>query len=569
MMRKRMLLVPVLFMLVAALLLGACQPATPIVGEATPIQEKEAALTEEPAPTETPAATEAEIVANEEAAAPTGGTIVICETVDQSTLDIQKLPGTTMLHDLYGASLVAIDPETNEIVPYLAESYKVSEDGLTYEFVLKQNIVFSNGDPLTAQDFVYTIQRAKEPELASMISGTLFAPLVDFEAIDDYELRLTLETPNFTFLQNLAASVTQPVSQRAIEEMGADYDFQPASVGPFLVDEYIVGERIVLIRNPDYDWAPPFLEPGSANIDSVVFRIIPEYATRIAGLEAGEVDFTDINYQDFSRFQNNESFDILLGYISGMWNFVGFNVSKPPFDNLMVRQAFNYAINKDALVTIMLQGNGEPSYSAISKGTFGYNPSQEESGYHYDLEKAKALMEEAGYTYDENGMLLTPEGEPFILDLPVTGDVPGERVKLAEVLSEQYKQLGVEINIIVEEFGIWVQRAFEGNYQITINGLGWPDAEVLNWGLHSNGSFNLSHVDDPVLDELLDKIILETDPASRQEAVNASVLYINENALFAPTYSAKFYHAMNNRIKGYVYSPTVGQLWLNNAYIEK
>lgn len=582
MLRKKLLVIPVLFILVAALLLGACQPAAPAAEEpapaqeeeAAPVQEEEAAPAAEEAVPEEAAPVEEEAPVEETASEklpPQGGVVRVNISYDITTFDIHKRSGTDTFDDFYGSTLLAVDPNTKQYVPYLAESYTVSEDGLTYTFKLKQNTTFHNGDPLTANDFVYTIGRAKDPEIASPMSGTIYGPVVEYEAVDDYTLTITLAEPNFPWIIGLAQIASQPLSQRAIEELGEDYEWNPVGVGPFVFQEYVTGEKVVFTRNPDYDWSPPFLDPGPANIETIEVRIIPEYSTRVAGLEAGELDYSDLNYQDFPRFESDEKFNIITYYPQGMWPFVAYNLSKPPFDNLLVRQAFNYALNHDALVTLMLQGNGIPLYGPITHNTFGYDPFVEEIGYHYDLEKAKELMVEAGYTYGADGMLLTPEGEPFVLEMPVRpGDVD-DRAKMAEILSEQYKELGVQIEIVVEEPALNWERLIGGDYEITISGLGWPDAEMMYIALHSNflGLVNLSQANDPVLDELLTKTRTEVDPESRQQAVNNAVEYIIENALLSPIYSANQYYAINSRVKNYLYTPLTGQLWLQNAYIEE
>ena len=523
--------------------------AAPVEEEAAPAEEE---ITEEDLP-------------------PQGGTLYLQRPADYDTFDIHKRAGTRLTIDLIGASLLAVNPETKEYVPYLAESWIVSEDGLTYTFKLKENVTFHNGDPLTAHDFVYTIARATDPEMASPMSGTIWGPVVEYEAVDDYTLVLKLAEPNYPWIIGIAQTGSQPVSQRAIEELGEDYAWNPVGVGPFMFKEYTTGEKAVLVRNPDYNWAPEFLENGPANIEAIEFRIIPEYSTRVAGLEAGDLDFSDLNYPDIPRFEGDEQFDIITDFDQGMWPFIAYNLSKPPFDNVLVRQAFNYAVDHDALVSIMLQGNGIPLYGPITHNTFGYDPFVEEIGYHYDLEKAKSLMQEAGYTYNEDGMLLTPEGEPLVLDIPVRTSDIDNRSKMAEVLSEQFKLLGVEVTITVEDGGINWERLIGGDYQITISGLGWPDADMMYIALHSSflGLVNLSQANDPVLDELLTKTRTEVGPESHQEAVNAAVTYIIENALLSPIYSAKKFYAMNSRVKDYVYSPPMGQLRLTNAYIEE
>lgn len=579
MLKKRVIVIFFSFIVVLALFFSACTSTAPAnetssqqEPEAEEISAEEEKTTEEETVTEEEEAETAEesetVQEAEENFPPQGGTFSSYAPQDFPGFDIHERSGTGAVMTNLGASLLAVHPETSEYVPYLAESWTVSDDGLVYTFKLKENVKFHNGDPLTAHDFVYTIARATDPENVSPMSGTIWGPLVAYEAVDDYTLRLELAEANYPWIIGLAQTASQPLSQRAIEEAGDDYTWNPVGVGPFMFEEYATGEKVVLVRNPDYDWAPDFLEPGPANIERLEYYIIPEYSTRIAGLEAGDLDYSDVGYQDLSRIEESNDFKILTSFQQGIWPFVAFNVSKAPFDDVLIRQAFNYAINRSALVTLMLQGNGDPLYGPITAGTFGYDSFVEEIGYHYDLEKAKELMLEAGYTFDDEGMLLSPQGEALVLDLPVRDE---GRSKMGEILAEQLKQLGVTINIVVEDPGLNWERLIGGDYQITISGLGWPDAEMMYIAFHSSflGVVNLSQINDPVLDELLLKTRTEIEAGSRQEAVNNAVEYIIEQAFISPVYSAKDYFSISNRVKNYIYSPTMGNMWLTNAYIEE
>jgi peptide/nickel transport system substrate-binding protein len=566
---KKLLFATIIILMALSFVLSGCTPApAQEVPPAASVETQEVASVPEAttAPTDVPPTAEPTAVGPQ-----VGGKMVIVLAGDATTFDIQKMAGWGNLTDLMNATLVTMDPNTHQFAPYIAESWTISEDGLVYTFKLRQDVKFSNGDPLTAQDFIYTIQRALDPEIASPASSALWVPAVSYEAVDDYTLKLTLALPNYTFLLGLSGALAAPVSQRAVEEEGESYGMNPVSTGPYLFKEYEVGEKVVLERNPDYVWGPSWTHGGPAYIQTIEFRIIPEYATQIAGLESGEIDMLDvgaeIQYADLPRIRDDGRFQILERMDQGMWPFVEFNVSKPPFDDIRLRKAFNLALDRQSLVDVVLQGNGKPLYGPLTEGTIGYDPIVETLGYHYDLEQAKELMQEAGYTYDADGMLVTPDGQPFVLDFYIANGVG--RPQLAQVLADQYKTLGVTLNMSLEDWGLNWQRQISGDYNITIGGLMYFDAEVMYLGLHSSmlGAINGAHVNDPALDEILNRTRSEIDSTARQAAITEAQKHIIEQAYIAPIYTALNYYALDQRVQGLIYDPTRGSNWFEDAYI--
>ncbi len=554
-MKKAMLSI-MLVVIMLSFWVAGCTPS------ANPSTPEQAVSTEAPTeePTEIPEVSEP----------PVGGTLHIGIDFEPGTYDIHKMSGwddTQMA--FFNGTLVAFNPDTNELSPYLAESWTISEDGLIYTFKLQEGVKFHNGDTLTAKDWCYTFERAMAPETASPVASTSWGLVTNCTVVDDYTMSFTISEPSYTFLMGLNYATAGPVSKRAIEELGADYGQQAVGVGPYLLKEYVSGEKIVYERNPEYTWGPSWVHKGPAYIQTVEYRIIPEYSTLIAGLESGDLDIIpSVDYSDISRFEGDGRFTKIEGQQQGMNPLVVFNVTKPPFDDIRVRKAFNLAINREDLVTIVLKGNGMPLYGPITANTLGYDPIVESLGYHYDLEQAKALMQEAGYTYDSGGMLLTPEGQPFVLDL-ITSTY-GTSSKNAEVLVEQFRALGVQMTIQLLDSSIVWDKEMAGDFQITATyGLGWYDAEIMRMGMHSSqmGSLNIFQVQDPVLDEILDRTITTVDPTLRQEAVTEAQKYIIEKAYLAPLYSTIGYTALNNRIQGAKYCIKTGQLWYQDAYI--
>jgi peptide/nickel transport system substrate-binding protein len=358
-----------------------------------------------------------------------------------------------------------------------------------------------------------------------------------------------------------------PVSPAAVEQWGDEYGRHPVSVGPYKFKEWNTGEKIVMERNPDFDWGPDYAHEGAWYVENIEFRIILEYSTIIAGLEAGEVDYAELQPKDVERIRETGQFQIFEPLLKGMQPYVSLNVSKPPFDDVRVRQAFNLAVNKDALIKAVARGQAIPQYGPMSPSVTGYWKGVEYVGYDYNLEKAKALMVEAGYTYNADGML-EKDGQPFKLTLK-TRSALEDLVKTAEILQEQYKALGVEIEIEQQEYGVNVMDVVMGEYEASVFRYLYPEADILYIAFHSNmmDIMNLPRVADPELDDILNKTRTTTDPEKRQEWVNEAQRRIVEQAYVVPIYTPKNFVALSNRVKDAVFSLPNGYLHFDDAYI--
>ena len=530
--------------------------------------EEPAAVEEAPAAEEAVAEEEAvEEAVVEETAEPTTFSWAI--QTDPDTLDPHKTGAAVSdyVMSFIGSSLVALDTD-GSYKPYLAKSWEISEDGLTYTFTLRDDVLFQDGTSLTAGDLAFTYNRALDPETASPSAGPMLGPVASIQALDDYTLEFVLETPFFPFLYGLtSAGYLMPLSQAYVEANGDDYIARnPMSVGPYKMSEWVTGEYVLLEKNPDFNWGPEtWGNTGPWHIDYIKFPIIPEQSTTVAGVEAGEIDLSPVEAKDLELFQS-DSFDILEQPQQGLRPYIALQTTSAPLDDINVRKALNMAINREAVLQLLEQGNGVVQYGPLSPSQIGYWPGVEEYGYPYNPDEAKALLEGAGYTMNADGYY-EKDGEILaftLFTLPVES-----WVKAAEVAQSMFKDIGVEITIQQEEQGVVIPKILGGEYQISMFGMTYPEADVLYLMFHSSqiGGFNYAFVNNPELDAILDRTRSETDPAARQEAVNEAQKFIAEQAYTLPLYAPINFWVLNSRVKNYVFNPTIGFI-LADAYIE-
>ena len=494
-----------------------------------------------------------------------GGTFTFAWPQEPSTLDAHKTAESFAygIMRFIGASLVELGSD-GEIYPYLAESWDVSDDGLVYTFNLRDGVTFHNGEPFTAADYKYTIERAIDPETASPGAGGMFGPIASVEAPDDLTLVINLAEPFFPFLISLATldGYIQPLNQTAVEGSGDDYGRNPVGVGPYRFVEWITGERIVLERNPDFDWAPGFADEGGPYIETLVFRILPEDSVRLAAIEAGEADYSDVRFRNLGIVEDAGGYDLLPVPVAGASPMIFMNSSRPPFDDVLVRRAVNLAINKDVMIQVHGDGNGTPQAGPLSPAVIGYAPEVEELGYPYDPAQARGLLEEAGYTLNADG-IYEKDGIPLsatmIASTTSTGDI------VAQVAADLLGDIGMQVEIEILDQGVVIQQMLAKEYDFGVLGYGYPDADILFLVYSSKGAIPIVG-SDPALDEILDLTRSTVDPLERQQYVTEAQIMIIEQAYIVPLYASNGYFAVNSNVAGITYPQGSGSPYLFNAY---
>jgi len=457
------------------------------------------------------------------------------------------------------------DPKTLELIPELCEKWEVSDDGLVYTFNIKKGVKFHDGSPLTAQDFVYSWTRAVLAETASYLAYHLAAikgyqacqegtatELEGVKAIDDYTLQVTLEYPYADFVNTLGHIVFYPVKQADIEKWGEEYTKHVNGTGPFKFVEWVDDQYINLVRNDDY-------YGEKAMLDKVEYKIIADENTAFLEFKAGNIDYTQIptgkikaTEEDPDLKDNVIAIPLLALYYYGM------NLNTEPFkSNPKLREAMNYAIDRQNVCDVIMEGVPTPATGFVPKGIVGFKENQ--APYKFDQEKAKALLAEAGFP---NG-----EGLPALQFGFNTG---AGHEALAEALQADLAEIGVNIEIEGFEWGTMLEKAQAG--ELAFYRLGWiadyPTMDNFLYPLfHSQSSDNYGQYNNPEVDKMLieaRQIKDKDERIAKYQEIERTILADNA-FLILYFYGAR--RVVADQVKGFVLSP-METYDLSKVYIE-
>ncbi len=492
------------------------------------------------------------------AAAPSVMTIMTPEEPD--TLDPQK--SSTAISDIIlryvGDPLVRLDPK-GVYVPGLATHWAIKNEGRLYQFTLRHDVTFQDGTPLTAADFVKTFQRALDPTTKSPIAGSLLGGVTAVTLTGPYSFEIHLKQPYAFFLHNLSdGGRLMALSPTAISKEGGSFGRHPVSTGPWMVSDWKSGSQITLVQNPAYHWGPSYTQSGPPHIAKLVYRIITDEATQTAAFQSGEIDQLALPSTAVRRIQAMNKYPIIKFLHQGVF-FIEFNVLKAPFDDARVRQAMNYAIDKQGVMQIAISGLGQIANGTLPPSIAGYWPGIAQYRYSYNVKKALALLAQAGWT-QKNGVL-QKNGKPFTFTVLTWSEDAVKRAAL--VVQAQLQALGIHMNIQNYEFGALLSKVAAGEQQANFLGYTYSTADILYiWFDTANIGTGLanSHDRDPHIDALINKMRSTVNPAAQNAVITELQRYLADQALW----TGYDYFAFQPRVHGYFLDAT-GNIVLNDA----
>jgi peptide/nickel transport system substrate-binding protein len=415
-----------------------------------------------------------------------GGVLLGAAETNPSGFDPHKvlsLASQSVTEQVYD-TLFELDPDL-KVVNRLVKSYDTPDD-LTYIFHLEEGVVFSDGTPLTSEDVVYSLDRIRNPDISARAAW--FSQVDSVSAIDTNTVKVTTAKPYAPLINFLASSFNGIVSKKFTEANNNNLDQVTMGSGPFVLANYVPDQSIRLEANRKY-W-----RKGIPYLDASEAKIIPDDQGRVAALRAKEVDdawFIDSKVADL--FRNDPEYVVyevpVLTHAS-TW----INCSKPPLNDVRVRQAISYAINRQEFLDTVAFGKGVLTGPIPAPEKEWALPVDTYPSYTQDLDKAKALLKDAGF---ENGVTIKLSVSPqYVLD---TGN--------AQVLQDQLKKVGITIEIVSLEWGNLLNAWFASDFEmLNLLMLGVPDPDGYTYGrFHSASTGNFAKISDPDLDALLEK----------------------------------------------------------------
>jgi len=470
----------------------------------------------------------------------------------------QDATSATYIVEIF-SGLVTLNQDL-EVVPDIAESWDLSDDGTVYTFHLRDNVKFHDGKSVTAHDFKYSIERACDPATGSVVADTYLGDIVGAKeklrgladevsgvrVIDDYTLEITIDSPKAYFLSKLTYPTAFVVDQENVEGPLQPWTDRPNGTGPFRLAEYELGLRIVLERNELYYGTP---KPALERVNFLLAGGSP-----MTMYETGELDAVPVGLADIERVLDpsnplNKELSVTIPTLSIF--YIGFNVNKPPFDDKKVRQAFNYAIDKDKYVEVVWKKMQVKAEGILPPGMPGYN--EELKGYPFDPEKARQLIAESRYGDVSN----LPE-----ITLSVSGG-GGAAARQVAAIVEMYRQnLGVDIAIQQTDWATYLQDLRAHRYQMFGLTAGWiadyPDPQdFLDILFHSESRNNDTEYSNPEVDRLLEEARVEQDFEKRMKIYQQVEKMILEDAPIVPLTHDADYWLTKPYVKGMIYPPAI------------
>jgi len=421
--------------------------------------------------------------------------------------------------------LVRNTPGTLEIEPALATDWTISDDGLEYIFNLREGVTFHDGTPFNAEAVKFNFDRMLDESHPFASTGPFplaffFSSIDNVEVVDDLTVKFTLNEAFAPLMSNLASPSGLIVSPAAVEQHGADYGRNPVGTGPFKFEEWQSNTRVVVSRNEDY-W------DGPAPLEAVIFRPIVDANTRVAEMLSGGIDvLLETPPDNVAQFRDDPSFQLKEAVGPHVW-YVMLNAKEGPFADKLVRQAVNYAVNKDSLVTDVLQGTADVSAGPIPPA-FNWAYNEDVEPYPYDPDRARELLAEAGAEGASLTFLVTEGGSGMLDPVPMGTAIQADLAAVGldvEIKTYEWNTFLSEVNPGLEGKADMAEMAWMTTDPDTL-----PFLTLRTAAFPDQGGFNSSYYSNPEVDALLDQARVSTDPEERGELYRQVQALVHEDA---------------------------------------
>jgi peptide/nickel transport system substrate-binding protein/glutathione transport system substrate-binding protein len=444
--------------------------------------------------------------------------------------------------------------EDGSLTGSLAEQWEVSDDGLNYTFTLREGVVYQGGEPFTAEDVVFNFDRILDEATGATRRAEL-SNMGAYEATDEMTVAIEMPAPYATLLAVLATPEVAIASKSWLES-GVDPVTEMNGTGPFTLDSFEPEVKYTLVKNPEY-W-----KPGLPYLDSIEQVPILDDNARMNALRSGDINFVEyVPWQNMAELEGDSNYTLWKGF--DLYNIVRLNPNIPPLDNPLVRQALNYAMDREAIIAVAFGGEGLPMTAGLFPPASPWYNQELDGHWSYDPDLAMELLTQAGV-------------DPSTITLDFTAATISVHMDTAQVVAQQLEDLGFTVNIIQQDVPSLTERRTTGDYQLMQDGLSLsypdPDAYSVYFAIDGASYARGVNYENQELNDLLDQGRSEIDEAQRKATYAEFEAALFEDApwlflLFRPQAEAGI-----AGIQGYVRIPGLGlrsEAFMENIWIEQ
>lgn len=535
--------------------------APPAAADETP--EEDAVSPDEPTAEETPESPED----TDDGNATSGGTLTIVRSTDPLNLH----PGVNSgLADIATNFLVydalVLHGFDGEIYPALAESWEFNEDGTVWTFKLREDVTFHSGEQFTAEHVVDHFNRWKD-----MPTSAKIALLESVEAEDDYTVVFTLSSSTLVFLNNISQTEWAYASipnANLVAELGNDYGVTDIDgTGPYRMEEWVKDDHITLVRNEDYTWGSVAYENlGPAYPERIIFRVVPEEASRTALLETGDANLNiEVAPRDVGRLEDTPGISV-SAFPRLSSNHIGFNMERDLFQDVNVRKAVMHAVNREEITQFVMQGQADPAEGYLHPQANGANPRDVTRPLvEYNPERSEELLEESGWEMGSNG-IREKDGQQLSFTLYLTTEL---NEQINQAVQDQLRQVGIDMQINRLESAGFSDATNAGEHDARFIPMIYSTADHMYFFVSDAiPSPNTIRWSDAHFDELFDRSQTTTDMDERNEIFAEMEMYLLEQAVVVPVQHLTWIFGWDDTVKGTTFHNVHGIYKLMDTWIE-
>ncbi|MBI4279919.1 MAG: hypothetical protein HY660_15820 [Armatimonadetes bacterium] len=449
----------------------------------------------------------------------------------------------------------------------LARAWRPNENLTRFRLTLRDDIRLHDGTPFDAELLVWTVKRILDKATGSYKTG-LFNDMVRNQAVEKYVWEIEFSKPQYRFMETLSTLDLSPNSPKAIDKHGKNYPRWVVSTGPYMIDSWPDENTLVLKRNPNWKRSPWMDASWGPFLDQVTIRIIPERSTRLVALERGEVQMIfEPPFQNVPKLKTGGQFQVQQHFTAGLPQGLNINVSKPPTNDLALRRAMFFAVNRDEINRLAFFGMHRAAYSVLASASWAYWPGAK-AMYPFDPQKARKTLEEAGWVRNPQTRFYEKGGQKSLVRIVTT---PGREY---EIPAQRLREAGIEAKYEAMAYEATETRYDANTYEVARLGLsGFDPAFAMRGAFHSSNvnrgnRFNRTKIIDPKIDGMLERAEAMFDINQRKAIYEEFQKYVMEQALYLPLWEDSYVWIVTSRFRGFEFD-ILGDPMLHKAWLQR